>query len=174
MSFLRRFFAKENANASMRPLYEAIVQEGREVHWYEQGAVPDTLDGRFDMIAAILSLVLIKLEDAEDEGQQSAWLMEHFVTDMDGQLRQIGIGDMVVGKHVKKLMGAMGGRLTAYREALLGDADFKQAIVRNIFRSEGPDEKSLDFVASRLQSRFEEIQKASLTDILVGRLPEAG
>ena len=111
MSLFKRIFAKENPNIVMRPLYDAVVGEARQLGWYEKGSVPDTVDGRFDMIAAILSLVLIRLEGDRKHAQQSAWLMEHFVTDMDGQLRQIGVGDMVVGKHVKKIMGALGGRL---------------------------------------------------------------
>ena len=56
MSLLDRLFNRTDPKTGMIPLYQAIVQRARAVHWYVEGAVPDTLDGRFDMIAAILSL----------------------------------------------------------------------------------------------------------------------
>ncbi|HKX21876.1 MAG TPA: ubiquinol-cytochrome C chaperone family protein, partial [Rhizorhapis sp.] len=102
MSILSRLFAKTDPREAMRPLYNAVVIRGREAHWYADGAVPDTLDGRFDMIAAVLSFVLLRLEQEADRKQESVWLTEIFVDDMDGQLRQIGIGDMIVGKHIGK------------------------------------------------------------------------
>ena len=111
MSFFSKIFSRDKANAGMRPLYQAIVREGRQIAWYEEGQVPDSLDGRFDMIAAIFSLVMIRLEKEPELNQQVAWLTEIFISDMDGQLRQIGIGDMVVSKHVGRIMGALGGRV---------------------------------------------------------------
>ncbi len=84
---------------AMLPLYRAVVARGRAPHWYLDGAVPDTLDGRFDMIAAVLAMVLLRLEERAEEqavaAGPAAALTEHFVDDMDAQLRQIGFGDMV-------------------------------------------------------------------------------
>ncbi len=102
MSLLARLFSRSDPRQSMAALYGAVVARGRKVHWYADGKVPDTLDGRFDMIAAILSLVLLRLE-RDGQAQQGAWLTELFVDDMDGQLRQIGIGDVIVGKHIGKI-----------------------------------------------------------------------
>ena len=80
--------------------------------------MPDTIDGRFDMIAAILALVLLRLEAEGEAGRDpSVLLTEIFIDDMDGTLRQIGIGDYVVGKHVGRMMSALGGRLAAFRDA---------------------------------------------------------
>src|SRR3546814_18976680 len=90
MSILRRLFSNDDPRDALRPLYSAIVARGREPHWYAQGGVADTLDGRFDMITAILCLVLLRLEGAPETKQQSVWLTELFVDDMDGQLRQSG------------------------------------------------------------------------------------
>ena len=81
-------------------------------------AVPDTVDGRFDMIAAVLCTVLLRLEREPEGLATTAPLTERFVDDMDGQLRQIGIGDIVVGKHIGKMMSMLGGRLGAYRDGL--------------------------------------------------------
>src|SRR3546814_19177641 len=98
MSILSRLFSNDGPRDALRPLYSAIVARGREQHWYAQGGVADTLDGRFDMITAILCLVLLRLEGEPETKQQSVWLPEHFVDDMDGQLRQIGLGSTIVGE----------------------------------------------------------------------------
>jgi len=175
MSLLSKIFARENPNLAMRPLYDAIVGEGRRLSWYQQGSVPDTIDGRFDMVVAILSLVLIRLEKEEEAAQASAWLTEIFISDMDGQLRQIGIGDMIVGKHIGKMMSALGGRLGAYRNALKGDtdldADLRGAIVRNIFRGEAPDDDALGFVAASLEQFYGSLVDISAKNIISGTLP---
>ncbi|TPG52689.1 ubiquinol-cytochrome C chaperone family protein [Sphingomonas glacialis] len=119
-------------------LYTRVIEIARAPHWYESGGVPDTLDGRFDMVAAVMSLVLLRLEDVPEAGPASARLTERFVTDMDGQLRESGIGDIGVGKHIGKMMGMLGGRLGAYRDGLAA-GDLNQALARNLYRSGLPD-----------------------------------
>ncbi len=100
--------------------------------------MPDTLDGRFDMIAAVLALVLIRLEAEGEAGRgPSVLLTEIFIDDMDGTLRQIGIGDYVVGKHVGRMMSALGGRLAAFRAGPI-----EGAVRRNIFHDSPPSERS--------------------------------
>jgi cytochrome b pre-mRNA-processing protein 3 len=119
-------------------LYRAVVATARRPVWYRNGGVPDTKDGRFDMVAAILSLVLLRLEREGENGRSpAARLTELFVDDMDGQLREDGVGDVVVGKHVGRMMGALGGRLGAFREAA-ASGDYRKAIARNIYRGREP------------------------------------
>ena len=98
------------------PLYTAVVQRARAEHWYRDGQVPDTVDGRFDMIAAVLALVMLRMESEPSGGEPAARLAERFVDDMDGQLRELGIGDIIVGKHIGRMMSMLGGRLGAYRD----------------------------------------------------------
>lgn len=130
----KRLFGR-NERDGLLPLYRSVVAAARRPVWYRSGGVPDTIDGRFDMIAAILSLVLLRLEAEGDPGRApSAHLTELFVEDMDGQLRERGIGDIVVGKHIGRMMGALGGRLGAFREALGPGGDLDGAVERNIYR----------------------------------------
>ena len=147
---LRRLMGRDRARDALVPLYNTVVATARRPVWYRAGGVPDTLDGRFDMVAAILSLVLIRLEREGDTGREpAARLAEIFVTDMDGQLRQQGVGDIVVGKHVGRMMGALGGRLAALREGLTG-GDMDRAIARNILRTETPDPAQVGLVRDGL------------------------
>lgn len=135
--------------------------------------MPDTLDGRFDMLAALMALVLLRLEREPDRHsrQAVALLTELFVDDMDGTLRQLGIGDLVVGKHMGRMVGALGGRLGAFRDAGGEPAALRAAVHRNIFHEAPPTEAALDFVAGRL-GRWALLLDGTQADSLVaGRMP---
>ena len=154
----------------MLPLYTAIVAQARMPGWYLDG-VPDTTDGRFDMVASVLSLVLLRLErEGPDTRGAQALLAETFVEDMDGALRQMGIGDLMVGKHVGRMMGALGGRLSAFRDALAGQADLPGAIRRNIFRDEAAPDAAVAAVEARLRALAARIDAAPLPELLAGRI----
>jgi cytochrome b pre-mRNA-processing protein 3 len=152
MSLLKRLFgnSEPDPKSKLVPLYNQIVTKARLPHWYVEGQVPDSIDGRFDMVAAILTLVLLRLEEDPSRAQDMAHLTEVFVDDMDGQLREVGIGDMIVGKHIGKIMGALGGRLGAFREALTDNAGLDGVILRNIYRSEAADVAALAHVRQGL------------------------
>ena len=172
MSFWRRLFGGRHGDSGIDRLYAAVVAAGRDPAWYRDGGVPDTVDGRFDTIAALLALVLLRLEADGEAGQQATVrLAEAFADDMNGNLREIGIGDLLVGKHVTGMMGALGGRLGAFRDAAAADGDLSAAVRRNIFRENPPSEAVLRFVADRL-ARFREGLNAHSTGALVaGELP---
>lgn len=169
MGLLQRLFGREERDLPMAGLYARIVAEGRAPHWYLEGAVPDTIDGRFDMIAAVLAMVLLRLENDPAGPEPSAALAERFVDDMDGQLREIGVGDVVVGKHVSRMMGMLGGRLGAYRDGL-ADGDMGPALVRNLYRGEAPAEAALAHTRDSLLD-LRGALAALPTDVLIaGRL----
>ena len=171
MSFLQRLFPDRNRRLALAPLYAAIVAEGRAPFWYREGDVPDTIDGRFDMISSILSLVLLRLEkDGEAARDPSVLLTEIFIDDMDATLRQIGIGDYVVGKHVGRMMSALGGRLGAYRAAL-PEGSLQESVARNIFHEAVPSDAALAFVAGGLERLAAALDAAPTTELLEGRLP---
>ena len=170
MSLLQRLFGETRQRAALDPLYRAVVAAGRDPVWYSEGEVPDTLDGRFDMIAALLALVLLRLEQEGEAGRApSVLLTETFIDDMDGTLRQIGIGDYVVGKHVGRMMSALGGRLTAFRNA--GEEEFLAAVRRNIFHEAPPSDQALAEVGERLERFRAGLQAIALPALLEGRVP---
>ncbi len=154
-------------------MYDAVIARARETHWYLAGGVPDTLDGRFDMVAAVLSMVLLRIEanGTEDEAAMtlSAELTERFVDDMDAQIRQIGFGDIVVGKHVGRMMGMLGGRLGAYREGVAA-GDLSAPLVRNIWRGEEPAADAVAHVSAALLSFRASLEARSIADLRAGRL----
>ena len=162
---------------AVRPLYLAIVHAGRDPDYFRDGAVPDTIQGRFEMICAMLCLVLLRLEsDAVREGHD-VLLTELFVADMDGQLRESGVGDVVVGKKIGNMMGALGGRLGVLREAFAAIdtgtepvAALSPALVRNLYDNAAPADAALRFTAQRLNDNRQFLAKQSLDALLAGQI----
>jgi len=152
------------------PLYEAAVARARAPHWYIDGAVPDTVDGRFDMIAAVLAFVLLRLEADPAATRLSVAAAERFVDDMDGQIRQAGIGDIVVGKRIGRMMAMLGGRLGAYRDALAAGT-LPEALVRNLYRGEAPSAPALTHVEARLLAWHAALADTPLAALERGDLP---
>jgi cytochrome b pre-mRNA-processing protein 3 len=126
------------------------VAAARDPDWYLAGEVPDTYDGRFDKVALVVAYVTIRLEQL-NEIQLCADLTERFITDMDGTLRQDGIGDQVVGKHIGRMVSALGGRLGAYRDAGADDAALAEALRRNLWRGAAPGEDAVAHVIARIR-----------------------
>lgn len=118
-------------------LYRQIVAQARQPAFYRDHAVPDTLDGRFDMIILHAFLIMRRLKQiAAPEAQRvSQDLFDLLFADMDSNLREIGVGDLGVGKRVKKMAQAFYGRVEAY-EAGLATTDtsvLEQALARNLY-----------------------------------------
>ncbi len=100
-------------------IYERIVAQARDPAFFRDMGVPDTMEGRFEMIVLHLALVLDRLKTEGTPGQRLGQrLMEHLVADMDDALRQIGIGDMGVPRRVKKAAAAFVERSRDYMQAL--------------------------------------------------------
>lgn len=167
MALLDRLLGRKPAEADMRPLWHRLVEVAREPQWYAKGGVADTVPGRFDCIVLVLSAVLIRLERDPALRHPAARLTELFVSDMDGQLRQSGVGDLVVGKHIGKLMGALGGRLDAYRAALAEDGDtaLVEVVERNVTLIDGADAAA---IAAEIRVLVAALDDASDADLLAG------
>lgn len=167
MGLFGRFRAKRDETAA---LYAAVVARARQPHWFLDGAVADTVDGRFDMIAAVLAMVMLRLESDPAGVPAATHLSEAFVDDMDPQLREIGIGDLLVGKHVGRMMGMLGGRLGAYRDGLAA-GDIKPALVRNLYRGEAPAPEALAHVERALLAFRADLDGIALDRLIAGELP---
>ncbi|EAQ29057.1 hypothetical protein NAP1_15698 [Erythrobacter sp. NAP1] len=160
MSFLSKLLGTgPDPRETVRPLWHRVVELAREPSYYADCDVADTVGGRFDLITAILCVVMVRVE-ASEMRSESALLAELFVEDMDGQLREFGVNDVVVGKRVGKLMSVLGGRLGAYRSALTEKDREKlvAAVSRNVTFREGADEQaSAEKVADKLLALSERL-----------------
>lgn len=128
-------------------LYGSLVAAARQPAFYARWGVPDTAEGRFEMIAIHAFAVMRRLKRAGAAGASlSQTLYDTLFEDMDRNLREMGIGDMGVGKRIKKLAKALYGRISVY-EAGLGNADdvaLLTALRRNVYSgAEGADASAL-------------------------------
>ena len=115
----RRSPHKDAAHA----LYVEAVRQARQPSFYASCGVPDTLDGRFDLIVLHVFLVMRALAQAGETGQKvGSAVLDVMFDDMDMNLREMGVGDLSVGKKVKAMARAYYGRAKAYGEALAPDA----------------------------------------------------
>lgn len=136
-------FKRKASRNSVRAVYGAIVAAARHPKPYAEWAVPDTIDGRYDMIILHAVLVLERLS-AEGEAVQAfaQGLTDEVFADMDRSLREMGVGDISVGKKVRRMAEIFYGRATAYRPLLQAAdlAGLAQALDRNVFAGAGTED----------------------------------
>lgn len=153
-------------------LYGAIVAQARQPALFADYGVPDTLDGRFDMIVLHTVLVLRRLRgEPVPTSDRAQALFDLFMADMDRSLREMGVGDTTVPKRIKRMASAFYGRLGAYVGAL--DAGDRPALAAALARNIRPDEA--DDAPSERLARYVEAAAAALAaapvaDILDGRV----
>lgn len=129
-------FKRKASRNSVRAVYGAIVAAARHEKPYAEWGVPDSVDGRYDMIILHAVLVLERLSDGDEAAQAFAQaLTDEVFADMDRSLREMGVGDLSVGKKVRRMAEMFYGRAQAYRPLLrAGDqAGLAEALGRNVF-----------------------------------------
>ncbi len=132
---ISRLFRRQPGAEAARQLYETAVAQGRLPLFYTRLGVPDSVDGRFDLIALHVWLLQRRLlragEPAAAVGQQ---LAETFFVDMDLSLREMGAADIGVGRRVKRMIEGFTGRALAYDAALVaGPEALAAALGRNLY-----------------------------------------
>jgi cytochrome b pre-mRNA-processing protein 3 len=122
---------------TIEAIYGMIVTQAREPLFYRDLAVPDTVNGRFDLLVLHLWLVLRRLRVTEGAAGLSQALFDRFCNDMDDNLREMGVGDLTVPKRMQAFGEAFYGRTAAYDMALeAGDEPLAQALCKNILNGE--------------------------------------
>lgn len=177
------FLSFNKKGPDLTPAYVAIMEQARKPDHYGAGAVPDSFDGRFDMLAVHVHLVLRRLRSegvARDDIGQA--LFDIFFRDMDQAMREAGVGDMGVGKKVRKMAQAYYGRAAAYDEALGKAApvtdshDIRKAFYDVLQRNLHPDdsgaadEARLNIMVDDLLQLEQQLATRSVDDILAGRV----
>lgn len=149
------------------PLFDAVTGLARAPHWYVAGAVPDTLDGRFAMVATITALAMIRLEALGDAGNRvSVALTERFVEVMEAEHRELGIGDPTLGKTVRKLVGSLARRIERWRGAVADQGDWKQAVDDSL----GVGPVGAAHCAAELRSLWERLAATEAEALAEGRI----
>ena len=131
---LERWRRRRSEQEVAAQLYQSLVTQARATGFYRDCQVPDSVDGRFELIALHVFLVLHRLKASYPATHALAQaLHDYFFADMDRSLREMGAGDLGVGKRVKRMAEALYGRIPAYEAALCDDNAAAEAFRRNLF-----------------------------------------
>lgn len=168
---LAKLFRRRDPAA--HPLYGQIVAQARLPDFYLAGGVPDTVQGRFEMIALHMFLVLHRLKQEGEQGADLAQdLFDLMFQDMDRNLRELGTGDLAVGKRIKALAKGLYGRIVAYERGLLQapDTDLEEALARNVFGNDQVPPRALAGLAEYLRAAAKVLAAQPYREIAAGRI----
>ena len=169
MGFLDRSKPRKVAGS----LYIATVKQARQPFLYTKFGVPDTFEGRFNMISLHIFLVLRRLKsNYTRSAKTSQALFDVMFADMDQSLREIGVGDLSVGKNVKAMAASFYGRVSAYEKALRDESDVLliDAINRNVFSKKQLVRTKSEKFAKYIHLLIFKLDKIALDTILEGKL----
>lgn len=139
----QRLRSREDPRGNIRRLYGAIVAQARDPAFYMDYGVPDTVEGRFDMVVLHVYLVFRRLAEAGEAVRARGQAMfDLFIEDMDASMRELGVGDLSVPRKVRAMAEGYYGRAGVYDAALLDAADDKlaAALLRNVYAGNGNTE----------------------------------
>jgi cytochrome b pre-mRNA-processing protein 3 len=167
LGFLFRGLTAERPSATA--LFDALTAEARQKHWYVEGEVPDTLDGRFAVLATITALANVRLEREGAEGERlSVALAERFIQVMESEHRELGLGDPGLGRTVRKLVAMLAKRTGLWREVAAGERSAIEATRESLYREAQP--AAVEHSAAALRSVAERLDRATLAELEKGKL----
>jgi cytochrome b pre-mRNA-processing protein 3 len=169
----RWFRSRPDVDVS-RAVYERIVAQARQPAFYARLGVPDTPDGRFEMLTLHVFLVLHRLKrERSDRGLAAIAqrLVDHLVADLDANLREMGAGDLGVGRRVKRMTGAVYGRIAAYEAGLDGgEVALEQAVRHAVFAAGAPTAEQVAALMRYMQAGRDRLAGCTAGDLARGAI----
>lgn len=169
-----QLFTSRPAESTIDALYGAIVAQARSPDFYLAYGVPDTVEGRFDMIVLHLVLLFRRLaREPTTAGALSQGVFDRFCLDMDHNLREMGVSDPAVPKQMRRLGEAFYGRAQAYERALSaqdGGQPLISALARNVFAEAGVSSPKVSRLAAYVKEAVRQLDTAEDTAIAAGTL----
>lgn len=173
MAFFSLFRKSDTSPAVASAIYLALVSQARNAGFYLKRGVPDTVDGRFDLIVLHTMLLLRRLRtEGKEAAAVSQALVDTLISDMDRSLREMGIGDMSIGKHVKKMAKAFYGRAATYEAGLDSGKDeaLAEALNTNLYRARPADSAAVAGMIEYVLGADAALRHATVEDVYAGRV----
>lgn len=165
-------------NEAAKKIYNAVVEQSRQPVFYDTLKVPDTFTGRFEMVALHMSLIIDRLYNEQTDSRPEASTLAQAVFDemfatLDLTIRELGVGDVGVPKHMKRMMKALKGRAQAYIQGYHHSQEaLGEALRRNLFATVQEDlpqpaiDAMMAYMSVLIQSlRVQDFEKISVGDI---------
>jgi cytochrome b pre-mRNA-processing protein 3 len=153
-------------------LFQAIVSEARRPHWFVEGGISDTLNGRFSVLATVCALVLVRLEQDGGSEAAAAALTERFVESMDSEHRELGLNDPGLGRRVRKLVGALARRVSDCRAAIGGERGWAEVIGACLYRNVAVSEDGLAHSEAAIRSLWSRLRRTPIERVIEGTIDE--
>lgn len=159
-------FSKSRAplQGTIEAIYGTIVTQAREPSFYRDLGVPDTVNGRFDLLVLHLWIILRRLRSVEGSKALAQGLFDRFCEDLDANLREMGVGDLAVPKRMQALGEAFYGRAAAYDVAMASGGDaLAQSLYRNVLNDEGMENaRRLSHYVRNACGEFDQLNGATI------------
>jgi cytochrome b pre-mRNA-processing protein 3 len=170
LNWLRK---RNEVKRSAASLYEAIVAQSRLPHFYTESGVPDTVEGRFEVIVLHIFLVLDRLKNEVAAIEPLIYQIgEAFIDELDGAMREMGVGDTSVPKKMRLAASGFLGRLEAYHKALHQDGQeaLLAALIRNVYGGDPASAARASKLATYVTSSAASLRQQALADLRQGRV----
>lgn len=172
LSVLNRILSRLRRPAAMPAggeLYFALVRQARNPVFFREWCVPDTVDGRFDMIVVHAAVLFRRLRALGPAAQAlSDQTFAAMTADLDRSVRELGGGDIGVGKRMKAMGQAFYGRVQAYDAALAGTQPLEDALLRNVYRNAPVDPAVVGGLADYVRRAGAALDGQSLAELATG------
>ena len=167
LDFLFRRLTAAPGTARGAEAFDAVTRMAREPHWYVEGQVPDTIDGRFAVLGTVMAVVLVRLErDGAPGDFVSVALTERFIAVMESEHRELGLGDPTLGKTVRKLVAMLARRTELWR----GDKrNWIEATKESLYKGEVEDD-ALQHSAAALRDFAQRLDASPLAGLEQGKI----
>lgn len=167
---LKSLFGGAESKGSAEDAYRIVLARSREPWFYSELDVPDSVDGRFEMLVLHAFLVLRRLKGEPGAAAFGQELFDVMFDDMDLTLREMGAGDMGVGKRVKAMVQAFYGRIAAYDPAMAatGEDRLPEALSRNLYRTAVPPQASVSRMAGYVRGQAAHLGAVDISRLMAG------
>lgn len=167
---LRALFARLTGESRRgQALFDLAVEEARQAHWFVEGEVPDTVNGRFAVLATIVALIAVRLERGGREGEQaSVALTERLVEALDTEIREMGVGDPTLGKQVRRLVGSVGARVERWRALVDSDDAWTDEVRRSLDLEEEADPAAVAHSEYEVRTLWRRLGNSSVAELAEG------
>lgn len=173
---VRYFSRQRSVRTAAERAYLRVVEQARQPAFFAELGVPDTLDGRFELICLHAFLYLHRLKSEPRSVAVSQAFFDTMFADMDRGLREMGTGDLSVGRHVKRMAQAFYGRIRAYQQGLeSGEVVLDAALARNLFGTAGESASAAAAAGRYVRRAAHQLAQQATVELLEGevRFPPA-
>jgi cytochrome b pre-mRNA-processing protein 3 len=152
--------------------YDRVVAQARRPGFFTEGGVPDTVAGRFELICLHAFLYLHRLKREQPRGKRLGQrFFDAMFADFDRSLREMGTGDLGVGREVRRMAEGFYGRIDAYEKGLAdGEGGLEAALARNLFGTAPATPRTLRLMASYVRGAAARLAQQDAADLLAGEV----